>query len=125
MTLIIFFYFFKLIKSIFEKVDKKPTTIKIVLWFILKILIIVMFVYYFDIILLLIENDILTFYELIVVLVSNDNTPLTIEIDSNLIEVLHILDKYEQKNINIPYERPYRNIKLMVKLLLRDFKNLW
>jgi hypothetical protein len=124
MTLIIFFYFFKLIKSIFKKVDKKPTTIKIVLWFILKISIIVIFVYDFDIILLLIENDILNFYELIVLLVRNDNTPLTLEVDSNLIEVVHLLDKYEQENINIPYERPYRNIKLMVKLLIRDFKIL-
>jgi hypothetical protein len=80
-----------------------------------------MFIYYFNIILILLKTDILAFQEII-----NDKAPLTIEIevDDNIKEVERFLDKYEQENINIPYERPYRNIKLMVKLLLRDFKIL-
>jgi hypothetical protein len=61
----------------------------------------------------IVVTDILALQEII----NNDTASLTIEVDDNVKNVEQFLDKYEQKNINIAYERSYRNIKLMVKIL--------
>ena len=100
--------------------NKKPTIKKLIFWFIIKFFILIIFFYYFNVIFCILKEEI----EFLIKLFNEDSSfVLNLENNDKVLEHFEELYlKYENEKLDLhDYKRPYRNILLILRLLLRDF----
>ena len=130
MSVILLIYIFfigrRILKAVIDDINKNPTVINLLFWFIMKTLILFMFIYYFDIIFYTLKEDIEIFINSLNIFNENESKNLYIEIKKNdiILQEVERLDieisKYEKSELY--NKRPIHNTILILNLLIRDFK---